>query len=162
MKTLYNSLNEVSILGGAEKTLNFGDELFKNAEAELNEIRNMTWEDILDTCKFENGRIACTFKFTCPNLLTLLDADHPDADGLIILIEIDACYNTYAVFTIKHKKQKNYKTSMITKGWVNISDYIGAIRPRKLSAAVKRIPDALHKLANIETLKTICLELKMK
>lgn len=162
MKTLYNSLNEVSILGGVEKTLNFGDEFFKKAEAELNKIRNITWEDILDTGEFEYGTFACLFKFTCPNVLALLGIDHPDADGLIIIVEIRPSYDVYSVFTIKHKKQRNYNTSMIAKGWVNISDYIGPIRPKKMSNAILKIQDALHKLANIETLKSLCLELKMK
>lgn len=162
MKTLYDSLNEVSILGGAEKTLNFGDEFFKKAEAELNEIRNMTWEDILDTGKFENGTFACIFKFTCPNVLALLGVDHPDADGLIVIVEVRQSYDVYSVFTIKHKKQRNYKTSMIAKGWVNITNYVGPIHPKKMSNAILRIQDALNKLANIETLKSLCLELKMK
>lgn len=162
MKTLYNSLNEVSILGGAEKTLNFGDDFFKKAETELNEIRNMTWKDILDTGKFEDGQLTCTFKFTCPNLLVLLGVDHPDADGLIIIVEIKPSYNAYSVLTIKHKKQRNYNTSMIANGWVNITNYIGPIRPKKMSNAILRIQDALNKLANVETLKSLCLELKMK
>ena len=162
MKSLYNSLNEVSILGGVEKTLNFGDEFVKKVETELNEIRNMTWEDILDTGKFEDGSFACTFKFTCPNILSLLGIDHPDADGLIVIVEIRPSYDTYSVFTIKHKKQRNYNTSMIAKGWVNITGHIGPIRPKKMSNAILQIQNALHKLANVETLKSLCLELKMK
>lgn len=162
MKTLYNSLNEASIIGGIENTLNFGDEFFKKVDAELNAIKNLTWKDILDTGKFEDGQFACTFKFTCPNVLKLLGINHPDADGLIILIEICPSYNVYSVFTIKHKNQKNYKTSMITKGWVNLTDYIGPIRPKKMSNAILKIQDALYKIADIETLKTLCLELKMK
>ena len=164
MKSLYNSLNEASVLD-IEGTIIDGDKFdkfFKKAEAELNEIRNMTWEDILDTCKFEDGQLACTFKFTCPNLLTLLGINHPDAYGLIIVVEIRQSYNVYSVFTINHKKHRNYSTSMIAKGWVNITDYIGPIRPKKMSNAILQIQDALHKLANIETLKSLCLELKMK
>lgn len=162
MKSLYDSLNEVSILGGTEKILSFGDEFLKKVEAELNEIRNMTWEDILDTGEFEDGLFACTFKFTCPNVLNLLGINHPDADGLIIIVEIRPSYDTYSVFTIKHKKQRNYNTSMIAKGWVNITNYVGPIRPKKMSNGILQIQNALHKLANIETLKSLCLELKMK
>ena len=58
--------------------------------------------------------------------------------------------------------QKNYKTSMITKGWALITNYIGVIRPKKLSVAIKRIQEALNKIADIEILKNICLEFKRK
>lgn len=161
MKNLTDIFNE-SIISNIDTSIPKTDEFFKNAEAELNEIRNMTWKDILDTGKFEGGRLEFTFKFKCPNVLNLLGVDNPDADGLIVVVEIDANYNTYAVLTIKHKKQKNYNTSMITKSWVNITNYIGPIRPKKISVAVLKIQDALHKIANIETLKTIYSEFKGK
>lgn len=161
MKHLTDICNE-SILSDIDTSIQKTDNIFKQAETELNAIKNLTWEDILDTVKIEDRRVSYILKMTCPNVLALLGVDNPDADGLIIIIDIDAYYNTYAVFTIKHKKQRNYKTSMIAKGWVNISDYIGAIRPKKLSAAVKRIPDALNKIADIETLKNIYSEFKRK
>lgn len=160
MKTIYNAYE--GLLRGEDATIHAGNEFFKKVEAELNEIKNMTWEDILDTGKFEDGSFACTFKFTCPNVLSLLGIDHPDADGLIIVVEIRQSYDVYSVFTIKHKKQRNYNTSMIAKGWVNITNYVGPIRPKKMSNAILQIQNALHKLANIETLKSLCLELKMK
>lgn len=161
MKTLTDICNE-SILGDIDTSIQKTDNIFKQAEAELNAIRNLTWQDILDTAKIEDGSFECTFKFICPNVLALLGIDHPDADGLIVIVEIRPSYDVYSVLTIKHKKQRNYKTSMIAKGWVNISNHIGAIRPKKLSNGVLKIQDALNKLANIETLKTLCSELKAK
>lgn len=161
MKNLTDICNE-SILSDVDNSIQRTDNIFKQAELELNAIKNLTWEDILDTAKIENQQLACTFKFTCPNTLALLGIDHPDADGLIVIVEIRPSYDAYSVFTIKHKKQRNYNTSMITNGWVNITNYIGSIRPKKLSNAVLKIQDALHKLANIETLKTLCSEFKMK
>lgn len=161
MKNLTDIYNE-SILDDIDVSIQKADNFVKQVEAELNEIRNMTWEDVLDTVKFENQRISCKFKFTCPTILNLLGINHPDADGLIFIVEIDPSYKVYSVFTIKHKKQRNYETSMIANGWVNITDYIGPIRPKKMSNAILRIQDALCKLANIETLKSLCLELKMK
>lgn len=160
MKTISNIYE--GLLAGQDATIQTGDAFFKKVEAELNEIRNMTWEDILDTGKFEDGTFACTFKFTCPNVLTLLGINHPYADGLIVVVEVRPSYDTYSVFTIKHKKQRNYNTSMITNGWVNISNYVGPIRPKKMSNAILQIQNALNKLANIETLKSLCSELKMK
>lgn len=160
MKTIYNAYE--GLLAGQDATIHVGDAFFKKVEAELNEIKNMTWEDILDTGKFEDGTFACTFKFTCPNVLSLLGINHPDADGLIIVIEIRPSYDVYSVFTIKHRKQRNYNTSMIAKGWVNITGHIGPIRPKKMSNAILQIQDAMRRLANIETLKSLCLELKMK
>lgn len=161
MKNLTDICNE-SILSDVDTSIQRTDNIFRQAEAELNAIKNLTWQDILDTGKFDDGSFACTFKFTCPNVVSLLGINNPDADGLIIIIEIQPSYNVYSVFTIKHKNQKNYKTSMIARGWVNTTDYIGPIRPKKLSNAILKIQDALNKLANIETLKTLCSELKMK
>jgi hypothetical protein len=158
MKHLTDICNE-SILSDIDTSIQKTDNIFKQAEAELNTIKNLTWEDILDTAKIENGRLAYKFKFTCPNVIALLGIDHPDADGLIIIFETSP---SYGVFTIKHKKQRNYDVSMITTGWVNITNYIEPIRPKKLSVAIKRILEALNKLANIETLKTLCSEFKMK
>lgn len=158
MKNLTDICNE-SILSDVDTSIQRTDNIFRQAEAELNTIKNLTWQDILDTAKIENGRFTYTLKFTCPNVIALLGINHPDADGLIIIFETSP---SYGVFTIKHKKQRNYDTSMIAAGWVNITNYISPIRPKKLSNAILKIQDALNKLANIETLKTLCSELKMK
>lgn len=158
MKNLTDICNE-SILGDIDVSIQKTNDIFKQAEIELNAIRNLTWEDILDTVKIDN-RISYTCKVICPNVLTLLGINNPDADGLIIIIEIDAHYNTYGMFTIKHKKQRNYQTSIITKSWADITNYVGAIRPKKLSVAIKRISEALNKIADINTLKDICSEFK--
>ena len=159
MKNLTDICNE-SILGDIDVSIQKTHTVFKQAEIELSTIKNLTWENILDTAKFENGRVSCIFKVICPNVLTLLGINNPDADGLIIIVEIDAYYNGYAVLTIKHKKQRDYKTSMITKSWVNITNYIDAIRPKRLSVTIKQIQNALNKIADIDTLKDICSEFK--
>ena len=65
--------------------------------------------------------------------------------------------------TEKGKNQRNYDISQIVGKWAIIPpQYIGAIRPKKLSVAIKRIQDALNKIADIDTLKDICSEFKMK
>ena len=91
----------------------------------------------------------------------MLGINNSEADGLIINIELYESYSTYGVMTVKGKNQRNYGVSQIVGKWSIISPrYIGAIRPKKLSVAIKRIPDALNKIADIDTLKDICSEFK--
>lgn len=47
MKNLTDICNE-SILGNIDMSIQKTDDIFKQAEAELNTIKNLTWEDILD------------------------------------------------------------------------------------------------------------------
>lgn len=154
MKTLYESVLDT------KTTIKKTDNIFKQAEVELNAIKNMTWEDILNTAKIENNVIEFNFRIICPNLLIVLGINNSDADGLIIYITLDDNYNTYAVLTIKGKNQKNYHKSVIVGEWALITNYIGIIRPKKLAIAIKRIQDALNKIADIDTLKDICSKFK--
>lgn len=159
MKNLTDICNE-SILSDIDASIQKTDDIFKQAEIELNTIKNLTWENILDTAKFKNQAIEFSFRITCPNLLIMLGIDNPKADGLIINIELYESYRTYGVLTLKGKNQTNYNKSYVVGGWALITNYIGAIRPKKLSAAIKRIQAALNKIADIDTLKDICSEFK--
>lgn len=161
MKNLTDICNE-SILSDIDASIQKTDNIFKQAEIELNAIRNLTWETMLDTAKFKDYSIEFNFRIACPNVLALLGINHPDADGLIINIEIRENYSTYGVLTVKGKKQKNYDISQIVGKWAQITNYVGAIRPKKLSVAIKQIQAALNKIADIDTLKDICSEFKMK
>lgn len=157
MKNLIDICNE-SILNNIDASIQKGDNIFKQAEIELNSIKNMTWEDILNTANFNHNGIEFSFRITCPNLLIVLGIDNPKADGLIIYITLTGNYDIHAVLTIKGKNQKDYKKSIIVDEWALITNYIGAIRPKKLAVAIKRIQDAFGKIANIDTLKDICSE----
>lgn len=159
MKNLTDVCNE-SILSDIDASIQKGDNFFRQVEVELNTIKNFTWEDILDTAKFKNNVIEFSFRITCPNLLIMLGINNPEADGLIINIELYDNYRTYCVLTVKGKNQRNYGFSQIVGKWAVITNYIGVIRPKKLSVAIKRIQDALNKIANIDTLKDICSEFK--
>lgn len=150
MKTLHESLLDT------ETTIKKTDNIFKQAEVELNSIKNMTWEDVLNTATFNHNGIEFNFRIICPNLLIVLGIDNPKADGLIIYITLDDNYGIYAVLTIKGKNQKDYKKSIIVGEWASITKYIDIIRPKKLAVVVKRIQDALGKIADIDTLKDIC------
>lgn len=154
MKTLHESLLET------ETTIKKTDNIFKQAEVELNSIKNMTWEDILNTANFNHGGIEFSFRIICPNLLIVLGIDNPKVDGIIIYITLNDNYDIHAVLTIKGKNQKDYKKSIIVGEWALITNYIGMIRPKKLAIVVKRIQDALGKIADIDTLKEICSEFK--
>lgn len=160
MKNLTDICNE-SILGDINVSIQKTDNIFKQAEVELNAIKNLTWEAILDTAKFKNQVIEFSFRITCPNVLIMLGINNPEADGLIINIELYDSFSTYGVMTVKGKNQRNYGVSQIVGKWAIISPrYIGAIRPKKLSVAIKRIQEALNKIADIDTLKDICSEFK--
>ena len=159
MKTLTDICNE-SILGDIDTSIQKMDNIFKQAEVELNSIKNLTWENILDTAKIKDNVIEFSFRITCPNLLIMLGINNPEADGLIINIELYDSYRTYAVMTIKGKNQRNYVISQVVGKWALITKYIGVIRPKKLSVAIKRIQEALNKIADIDTLKNICSEFK--
>lgn len=159
MKNLIDICNE-SILDDIDVSIQKGDNIIKQAELELNAIKNLTWEDILDTAKFKNQVIEFSFRITCPNVLVLLGFNNPEADGLIINIELYDSYRTYGVMTIKGKNQRNYNISQIVGDWTLITNYIGVIRPKKLSVAIKRIQEALNKIADIDTLKNICSKFK--
>lgn len=50
MKNLTDICNE-SILSDVDNSIQRTDNIFKQAEVELNAIKNLTWEDILDTAK---------------------------------------------------------------------------------------------------------------
>lgn len=150
MKTLYESVLDT------ETTIKKTDNIFKQAEIELNAIKNMTWEDILNTAKIKNTVIEFSLRITCPNLLIVLGIDNPKADGLIIYITLDDNYHPYAVLTIKGKNQKDYNKSIIVGEWASFTNYIGVIRPKKLAIAIKQIQDALSKIADIDILKDIC------
>ena len=157
MKNLIDICNE-SILNNIDASIQKGDNIFKQAEIELNSIKNMTWEDILNTANFNHNGIEFSFRITCPNLLIVLGIDNPKADGLIIYITLTGNYDIHAVLTIKGKNQKDYKKSIIVDEWALITKYIGIIRPKKLAVVVKQIQDALNKIADIDTLKDICSE----
>lgn len=159
MKNLIDICNE-SILGDIDTSIQKTDDIFKQAEVELNAIKNLTWEDILDTAKFKNQVIEFSFRIICPNVLIMLGINNPEADGLIIHIELYDSYRTHGVLTLKGKNQKNYNKSYIVGKWAVITNYIGAIRPKKLSGAIKRIQDALNKISDIDALKDICSEFK--
>ena len=87
MKNLTDVCNE-SILSDIDASIQKGDNFFRQVEVELNTIKNFTWEDILDTAKFKNNVIEFSFRITCPNLLIMLGINNPEADGLIINIEL--------------------------------------------------------------------------
>jgi hypothetical protein len=159
MKNLIDICNE-SILNNIDASIQKGDNIFKQAEVELNSIKNMTWEDVLNTANFSYDGIEFSFIITCPNLLLILGIDNPKADGLIIYITLNSNYDTHAVLTIKGKNQKNYKKSVIVGEWTTITNYIGVIRPKKLAVVIKRIQDAFSKIADIDTLKNICSKFK--
>ncbi len=161
MKNLTDICNE-SILSDIDASIQKTDNIFKQAEAELNAIKNLTWEDLLDTAKFKDHVIEFSFKIICPNVLIMLGINNPEADGLIIHIELYDSYRTYGVLTVKGKKQRNCNISQIVGKWAQITNYVGAIRPKKLSVAIKQIQAALNKIADIDTLKDICSEFKMK
>lgn len=157
MKNLIDICNE-SILDDIDVQMKKGDNIFKQAEVELNTIKNVTWEDVLNTANFNHNGIEFSFRITCPNLLIVLGIDNPKADGLLIYITLNDNYDIHAVLTIKGKNQKDYKKSVIVGKWALITNYIGVIRPKKLAVAIKRIQDAFGKIANIDTLKNICSE----
>lgn len=159
MKNLTDICNE-SILDDIDTSIQKTDNIFKQAEVELNAIKNLTWENILDIAKIKNSVIEFSFRITCPNLLIMLGINNPDADGLIIHINLYDNYRTYAVLTIKGKKQRNYNISQVVGNWALITNCIGVIRPKKLSVAIKCIQEALNKIADIDTLKDICSEFK--
>lgn len=161
MKNLTDICNE-SILSDIDTSIQIADNIFKQAEAELNAIKNLTWEDVLDKAKFRTGCVEFKFKFICPNVLKMLGLDHSNADGFIVNFDVGDTYNVYAVMTVKVKNQKDCSRSYVVGSWAVISNYVNVIRPKKLSNAVIQIQNTLNRIADIDTLKNICSQFKRK
>ena len=61
MKNLIDVCNE-SILNNINASIQKEDSIFKQAEVELNSIKNMTWEEVLNAAKLNHGGIEFSFK----------------------------------------------------------------------------------------------------